>query len=103
MPSANETLSGDTKTFESWVVSLIVRQSANEYAFDASSTLCSLVVSARGSAVSAGRWPPAGELGSCAQATRAVAAARANVRRNNMKPPDDGRAKRAKYFGTLNC
>src|SRR5512142_138239 len=86
MPSANETLSGDTKTFESRAVSLIVRQSANEYAFDASSTFCSLVVSARGSAVSAGRWLPPGELGSCAQPTRAVTAARAIVRRSDMDP-----------------
>ena len=45
MPSANDALSGETKTFESRCAALIVFQSANENAFDALSTPCSADVS----------------------------------------------------------
>jgi hypothetical protein len=62
MPSANDALSGETKTFSSCEASLIVRQSVNEYAFDASSTPRSAAVSVLGRAESA--VARAGGLGS---------------------------------------
>ena len=59
MPSENDTLSGETNTFESCCVELIVFQSANENWFDAPSTHCSAALSWRGRAVSAAGfvWP----------------------------------------------
>ena len=54
MPSENDALSGDTKTFESFCARLTRFHSANENAFDALSTPRSADVRSRGSAVSAG-------------------------------------------------
>ena len=57
IPSENDALSGDTKTFESFCARFTRFHSANENAFDAPSTLRSADVRSRGSAVSAGVAP----------------------------------------------
>src|SRR5215207_3845111 len=58
MPSANDTLSGETKTLESRWAALIVFQSPNENAFDAARTSRSAAVSWRGKDERAGLRSP---------------------------------------------
>src|SRR5512143_3127672 len=90
MPRAKEALSGDTKTFESCDASLIVRHSANEYAFDASSTPRSAALNVLGSSVSAAAgvdglgsvpWPA-----HAATIDPIATAARVDIRRTVMMP-----------------
>src|SRR5262245_20572175 len=57
-PSANDALSGETKTLESCCAWLIVFHRLNENLFDADRTSRSADVRARGSAVRAGSFAP---------------------------------------------